>query len=1074
MLARMPSLKIPGHFATRGLLLAGLCWLAPAAMAITFEPVGTDRGLDAQVISSVLVDQQGFLWVGSREGLFRYDGYRAIRFTPEPGNPDSITDADIRMVYEAPDGIIWVATNSGGLNRFDPATGRFNAFRHESGRSDSISNDSVYGMAQAGSDKLWVGTQAGLNLLDTTDGTARRFLHDPADNTSLSHDYVFAIHGDQDGNTWITTNGGGVNRWNESLQAFDRFDFAEALNHKGFNDVFSVAETPDGVLWFGTRHGLVRLDPADGSMRQVDLLDDEGSDHTITSSVMDDRGRIWMTALAAGVLIFDPISGETELAQSRPMGNRGQLPAVPQLALALTGDLLFVGTWGSGVYSGRIQEPDYRLLTFERESDGLQFQSVMAILPGEEEGTPWVGNFGGGMLQIDISANSALPPLEVSEPLEDIAVFSIVRVSDGGLLVATPAGLWVLSSDLLTTQLYPNNSGQNGGLGDGHVTRVLEDTENGFWVGMGGSGVYHLAPGSEVFEVFRHEPGNPESLADDYITALLQTEAGAIWVGTRSAGLNYCTLKPWRCRQFSADTAEPLNLGHFHVTDIFEDREGGLWVTTDGGGLHRALFSAEGEVEGFRRWTRHDGLVSDAAVAMVQDDDGTLWISTREGISRFEYSSNAFENYVAAAGLPVSHFNVGAAARDQSFLYFGSVDGLLSIPAGSEFQVRQPSPVSLTYVEQTSEAGTGLISLGHADMQTIPFGEVMSVGFAVLDFSEVPHSYEYQLDGASEWIGLGSKRDVTFFGLSPGYHELKTRGRDVFGTWNEAPPFRLNVIPPFWMTSWFRGLVVVSLAVLVLLAHLARTAALRRRNAALQQLQNEREQALASAQESQAMFKDAYDGLRNLTRRLESVKEEERQSISRELHDELGQLLTAAKLNLQMAKKNSAESEVISRLDDAVVMIDHMIQQVRDISLNLRPPLLDEAGLAAALEVYLDQMEDRSGTTIRLSVASDVSGNPPEVRIIAFRVVQEAVNNALKHAGANQIEVTLWVENGSLWIRISDDGRGFNQDEIDQRVRRGEHLGLLGMGERLDAVGGTIKVESSPGKGSKIEVSIPR
>jgi hypothetical protein len=116
-----------------------------------------------------------------------------------------------------------------------------------------------------------------------------------------------------------------------------------------------------------------------------------------------------MTALAAGVLIYDPENGETQIAQSRSMGARGQLPSVPQLALALTGDLIFVGTWGSGVYSGRIREPDYRLLTSGPEKEGLRFRTVMAVLPGDTTGHPWVGTYGGGLQQVNVTSGAVLP-----------------------------------------------------------------------------------------------------------------------------------------------------------------------------------------------------------------------------------------------------------------------------------------------------------------------------------------------------------------------------------------------------------------------------------------------------------------------------------------------------------------------------------------------------------------------------------------------------------------------------------------------------------------------------------------
>jgi two-component system sensor histidine kinase ComP len=136
--------------------------------------------------------------------------------------------------------------------------------------------------------------------------------------------------------------------------------------------------------------------------------------------------------------------------------------------------------------------------------------------------------------------------------------------------------------------------------------------------------------------------------------------------------------------------------------------------------------------------------------------------------------------------------------------------------------------------------------------------------------------------------------------------------------------------------------------------------------------------------------------------------------------------------------------------------------------------LLDEAGLVAALEHYLDLIQQRSGIEIHLEVGPEVSGNSPAVSIVAFRVVQEAVNNALKHSGASRIEVSLQAENEDLCLLISDNGSGFDPSEVRQRVQRGEHLGLLGMGERVDAVGGTFEIDSTPGQGSRITARIPR
>jgi signal transduction histidine kinase len=275
------------------------------------------------------------------------------------------------------------------------------------------------------------------------------------------------------------------------------------------------------------------------------------------------------------------------------------------------------------------------------------------------------------------------------------------------------------------------------------------------------------------------------------------------------------------------------------------------------------------------------------------------------------------------------------------------------------------------------------------------------------------------------------------------------------------------------MTRGFQLLVLVTAGLLIHGLHSLRLRRLRRRNLVLEQLEQQRERALAQATCSQRELEEAYAGLRQLTGRLESAKEEERIRLSRELHDEFGQTLTAAKISLQMLRQAAADPVVELRLAESVGMVDRMIQQARNIALGLRPPLLDEAGLVPALDHYLKSLGGRCGIGIDFDASPAAAGIPAGLNTTVFRVVQESISNALRHARANAIRVALQVEPGVMHLAIEDDGIGFNPGAVNQRVKRGEHLGLLGMTERVRNAGGTITLDSRPGAGSRIGVRIP-
>jgi ligand-binding sensor domain-containing protein/DNA-binding CsgD family transcriptional regulator len=829
------------------------CLVVPSpADARTFAPVGATNGLEARVAVSMLMDRDGFLWVGSREGLFRYDGYQTVAFLPDPEDPESIGDIDIRWVYESSDGDIWVGTNTGGLDRFRQASGSFEHFRHDSADPLSIIDDSIYGISEGPDGRLWVSTQKGLSRLDRASGTFEHFRHDPDDPSSLSYDWAYNLHLSDRGNLWISTVGGGVNRWDPEMRNFTRFDLAALTGGPADrNDAFALHEDDEGILWVGTRQGLVRLDPAAENAQYVDLGQQDGYLPVITQMKADDAGRLWMTTMIRGVLIFDTVTGEWEPASQLPLGSADYLPAQPQMSLVLGSQLLFVGTWGSGVFRAPISESPFGFLS-QQTSDGLNNNTISAVMASEEPGRPWLGSFGGGPQRADVRAQRIETDALKSDPMRLSGVMSMARTADSRLFAATTDGLYEFNADGTQADLFVHDPARPEGIGDGYVITLLAAGRSDLWVGMGGSGLHYFEGSNGAFTTYRHDPAVPDSLSGDFITSLLDGREGYIWVGTRSNGLNRCRTETWSCRQFSGRKGDTGGLSHFHVTALYKDRRERVWVATDGGGLNQVVQDDDGRVTGFRQWTRDDGLLNDGIMAVQEDLDESLWLSTRHGLSRLNPATGDVVNFVSESGLPVSHFNTNASAADPDFIYFGSVDGLLSIPKGSLLATRQPPDVRVTSVESMMRGQTRRTAHSTESALRLPYGEILSVHLAVLDYSESSHEYAYRLAADDPWTELGAQRQMIFYGLAPGRYAFQARGRDVYGSWGESEVLSLVIIPPFWMQTWFRVLLVVLVAALAWALHLARQRALKRRANEMLRLGATRERALEQRLGSEA------------------------------------------------------------------------------------------------------------------------------------------------------------------------------------------------------------------------------
>lgn len=212
---------------------------------------------------------------------------------------------------------------------------------------------------------------------------------------------------------------------------------------------------------------------------------------------------------------------------------------------------------------------------------------------------------------------------------------------------------------------------------------------------------------------------------------------------------------------------------------------------------------------------------------------------------------------------------------------------------------------------------------------------------------------------------------------------------------------------------------------------------------------------------------------RRLTRQVVQAQEAERQRLARELHDEIGQALTAVNLNLQALQLGITDATIAARLQDSLKIIEQTLDQVRNLSLDLHPSILDDLGLVAALKWYLDRHAERGGLVIKLRADLPEPDLPAELKSTCFRVAQEAITNIVRHANAKHVRVELHQHKRELELVIRDDGLGFEVEPARRRAARGASLGLLGMQERIALVGGRLRIKSAPGQGTEIRATYP-
>jgi PAS domain S-box-containing protein len=802
----------------------------PGKHSLKFQHLGIEQGLSVSAVCAIVQDRQGFLWIGTQDGLNRYDGYTFTVYKHDAENFDSLSDSVILSLYEDRRGILWIGTLNGGLNRFDRTIGKFDHYQYHPDDPNSLSQGGVSVIYEDRTGVLWIGTDGGgLNRFDPQTGTIRHYQHDPQNPESLSSNIIYAIVEDRSGQLWIGTGnaaveGQGLNCFDRKTERFVHYQH-DPHNPQSLSDntVPAIYEDAEGVLWVGTfGGGLNRFDPQTGcfSRYQHDPSNPQSlRDDKIWRIYEDKAGRLWIGTWGGGLNRLERETGQ--FFHSRYDAN-DPWSLSDDVIWALYEDrsgALWVGTFAGGLNIHEHRTEQFRHYRAEPQNPKSLSLNKVASIYEDRAGELWIGTFGGGLNRLKRDTEELTHYTNVPtdpESLSDNMVPAIYEDRTGMLWIGTWGGLNRFERDTGKFTRYQNDPAQPQSLSNNQIMSLAEDHADRLWIGTLGGGLNCFDRQTNQFIRYGNEPGNPKSLSHNIILTVYIDHADTLWVGTEGGGvsrLDFASKQDGTGQfiRYQADPADLHSLSNNNVFSIYEDRTGTLWMGTWGGGLNK--FDRKTEI--FTRYTEKQGLPNTMIYGILEDRQGNLWLSTNRGLSKFDPRTERVKNYDVSDGLQSNEFNTGAYHVSQrGEMFFGGVNGFnafypeeikdnLYIPpvVMTDFRLLNtsvtPHPRGIL---QKPISETAAITLSHQD-------KVFSFEFAALSYVHPEkNQYAYKLEGFDkEWIYLGARRFVTYTNLDPGAYVFRVKGSNNDGLWNEqGASVTITITPPFWETWWFR------------------------------------------------------------------------------------------------------------------------------------------------------------------------------------------------------------------------------------------------------------------------------
>ena len=1030
---------------------------------ITFESLTIDDGLSQGTVETIIQDSKGYIWIGTNDGLNRYNGTDMTVFKSDKKDKNSIISSYILSLAEDKSGNLWVGTDE-GISRIDLSDYSIKNYRYYKDNKNTPYS-AINTIYVDENNLIYIGSNNGLYIYDGDKDEFNKILDD---KDNLNDKCIYSIIKDKNKDIWIGTQKG-INKIDAKTNKVD-LEYTQYLNSLEWGIVYSLLFDNDNNLWVATSEkGLNKINLETKELKSYYM--DENDKYSLKSNsirdlIEDDKGTIWIA---------------TEKGLSKYLGNDkfasylGKSYDSNSLANNIVCSLMKDNTgliW-AGTYTGiSIFDPDNKIETYRNDpfdENTLSDNVVMGVYE-DDDGLLWIGTRDKGLNIIDRKKDeiSHIYEGDSSKDLTTNAV-SIITGKDNIIWVGTRNGVNKINKDNMNIEKYTTEDG----LIDNNIKSLLVDSKNRLWIGT--------PTGVSILDI---ETGNISDMTqklieagidEPYIQEIYEDKDGIFWMGGYISGglIRYDEINETITMYNSQIEGEEEFIVNT-VRDILEDDKGNLWIGTNSG-----LLYFNKDTKNFKVYTEEEGLANNIVYGVLEDNDKNLWMSTNNGISKFDIKEESFTNLSGKDGLQSNEFNGNASYKcNDGELLFGGINGLNIF--NPENVLIKTSIFDVVF-DDFEVAGKRLQDI---DGKTFSYDEnFIRIRYFVPDYRNNGNiQYYYKLSGISnDWVSVKSN-EVILSDLKPGKYtfSIKSRGSDgIIGGENKVS---FTIKPPIWKSP----MAIISYIIIIIMAIYMQIYKVKR----LDKLVNNRTKQLYDEMEkNKVLFDKVIEAERSKNNYFINLSHELRTPLN--VINSIEQLIRSfCNSDKELTKDNlSRYMDMMKRNTDRLLNLINNIIDTSKIENGKYKLNLDYYDIVYIVEeASLSLKEDIEVSGIELIIDTNV-----EEKIILCdkydieRCVVNLVSNAKKFTPSGG-SITVKIDDLDDFIKISVEDTGIGIEEkyhssifdrfnqiIDENseVKGGSGLGLTITKHIVDMHRGKIFVESKKNKGTKFTIILP-